>query len=525
MNLSSTVWLNRWTCQHVSQADHVSARTFQGVALRGWFWSTVVLLAGYVLFLTGSALSAAQRTGLWPLLALIGVGTAFWVCLARRDRKLPLFELGGFCMVATVVYAAIPLVWYILGGAEFTELSHRRLYLLDPTPEQFAAIGWMYVAYAASLGCAYLLVRDRRATPIQPPLVASQSHVISLVIFFGLFQLLFAAFSVLFGVATNPAYDESLYASQEAYTQLPLAARQIFEMAHACAVVVNCALVVILTARWRERFWRLVLFGWIGLTIVEYLISPGSRFLLVGMIVSTLLAYDRFVRRIRPAGVIAGLGLLFAAFVVAGLLRGGIGGATMGSTGSELLDLADNSKVLFTISNEFQISYGSSIELKYLMDHGLLPQPPWQVFASELLLLIPQQLLPFEKVDPVLWYVNVTHDPDFFTYGVVAQSVLGLGWFELVLRGLMIGALFALIYNWWARAPQNLWRNVFTIWLVVVCYYTVRNTSFYLMTLIVMRFLPIVLLVQFLAWLLRALSGTVVQRPALDAPAGPSSPI
>ena len=118
-------------------------------------------------------------------------------------------------------------------------------------------------------------------------------------------------------------------------------------------------------------------------------------------------------------------------------------------------------------------------------------------------MLVPAQLLPFEKVDPVLWYVAATRDPDFFTYGVIAQSLLGLGWFEVIVRGLLVGVILALVHNWWARSPANLWRNVFYIWLAVVSYYTVRGTSFYLATLVLLRFVPLVLAVQFFTRLLR----------------------
>jgi hypothetical protein len=478
----------------------------RGSLSRTLIFYEVVLCVVCAAIAAGAELSADQRAAFLPLVGLAAVSGAFWICLSNRDQKSPLFELGSFCMLATVVYGAIPLVWYILSGAQFSPLSHQRLYLVNPTPDEFAAIGWMYVVYAATLAGGYLLLRDRGVAPVQVPLLATQSQFLVLIFFFCGFQLAFALLSLLYGVQSNVAYNnESLYTSYAAYSQLPLAARQIVDWAHAAAVVVNCAIVTILAARWRDRVWRAVLVGWIVLSIVIYLISPGGRFLLVSMIVTALLAYDRFVSRIRAGRAFAALAVLFAAFVVAGALRGG-DSDSLASAGGELLERTDDLKALFTISNEFQISYGSAIELKYLAAHGLLDPAPWQLCASELLMLVPAQLLPFEKVDPVLWYVGATHDPDFFTYGVIAQSIMGLSWFEVVLRGLLVGVLLAVVHNWWVRSPASLWRNVFYIWLAVVSYYTVRNTSLYLITLVVLRFVPVVLAVQFCVWLLRAVA-------------------
>jgi hypothetical protein len=457
----------------------------------------------FVALASAAGLSADQLTALWPLFGLCALSGAFWICLAKRDHKPPFFELGSFCMLGTVAYAAIPLVWYILSGAQFTPLSHLRLYSLDPTPAEFANVGWMYVTYVAALGAGYLGLRDRQPAPVRAGLIFSQSQFASLAFFFLVFQLFFGLLGALYGVRSNVAYDDSLYSSAAAYDQLPLAGRQVIDWARAAQTVVNCALATILASRWKKPLWRVVLLGWLVLLVVTYLISPGGRFLLLSMIISSLLAYDRFVRPIRLSRMFIAMGALFAAFVAAGLVRSG--GSIVGG-GARLIEKADDLKVVFTISNEFQISYGSALELEYLENHGLLESPPWQVYATEPLMLVPAQLLPFEKVDPVLWYVAASRDPDFFTYGVIAQSLLGLGWFEVIVRGLLVGVVLALVHNWWARSPANLWRNVFYIWLAVVSYYTVRGTSFYLATLVLLRFVPLVLAVQFFTWLLRCVA-------------------
>jgi len=84
---------------------------------------------------------------------------------------------------------------------------------------------------------------------------------------------------------------------------------------------------------------------------------------------------------------------------------------------------------------------------------------------------------------------------------VFAQAALGFGWGEIALRGGLLGFALAIIHNWWARKPVTLWRNVFYIWLAVVSYQAVRNTSFYLVPLVLYRFLPLLLIVRIGEWL------------------------
>ncbi len=412
-------------------------------------------------------------------------------------------------MLATTAYAVLPLVAYALSGMQFSILSHQRLYQLNPTPGQFAEVGWMYVVFMATFALCYLGWRRRTSTAaadLAPISRATFIVVVGLWLFLNS-VVLFLRFA--YGVNFFVAYDEALQEAIAAFVQLPLIARQLIPIAYGLLTILNVVVIVLLVAHWKSRLWRNVLIIWIAASCLYYLFNPGGRFALFSMLIAFVMAFHRFVRPIRISELLLGSLIVFGAFMGAGFARGGEGGSLL-EQGRIMLNLLDGYQDLFTIKDEFQIAYGSLLEFKHYLEHGQLDPVPWQIYAVDILMVIPQQILPFEKVEPVEWYVRATQNPEFFNFSVFAQAALGFGWGEIALRGGLLGFALAIIHNWWARKPSTLWRNVFYIWLTVVSYQAVRNTSFYLVPLILYRFLPLLLIVRIGEWLVE---GAASPRP------------
>ncbi len=457
-----------------------------------------VLVAGIAVVVALEMSETALGNVLAPLFAACAISVLFWRSLTIRDQGLPIFELGAFFMLATAAYTVLPLARYVLGGMQFSVLSHQRLYQLNPTPGQFAEAGWMYVVFMATFALGYLgLRRHDLATALRLEPVPYATGVVAVFLWLFLNSIvLFLRFA--YGINFFVAYDESLYEAAAVFAQLPLIARQLVPIAYGLLTILNVVIIVMLVARWKSRLWRNALFVWIAASCLNYLLNPGGRFALFSMLIAFVMAFHRFVRPIRISEVLLGSLILFGAFIGAGFARGG---SSLLEQGQAMLDLLDGYQTLFTVSDEFQNAYGSLLEFKHNLEHGLLDPVPWQIYAADILMTIPQQILPFEKLEPVEWYVGVTQNPDYFNFSVFAQAVLGFGWGEIALRGGIWGFALAIIHNWWARKPSTLWRTVFYIWVTVVSYQTVRNTSFYLVPLILYRFLPLLLIVRIGEWL------------------------
>ena len=144
-------------------------------------------------------------------------------------------------------------------------------------------------------------------------------------------------------------------------------------------------------------------------------------------------------------------------------------------------------------NNEFQVLFANACDLQATKD-GL--EIPGQLYYSEILRLVPsrwQPLLPFPVVDPAEWYIDVLGLRDSgvgLMFGVVAQAIIGGDWAELVLRGAVLGLVFAGIHRWYAIRSAGFWPTLFYLYLCIWSYYTVRATTFHVLYFVVYRFLP-----------------------------------
>lgn len=124
---------------------------------------------------------------------------------------------------------------------------------------------------------------------------------------------------------------------------------------------------------------------------------------------------------------------------------------------------------------------------------------PLVAVASGFLMPVPQQLLPIEKIEPSQWYLDLRgfDDRTGYMFRVVAQSVIGFGLLELALRGALVGVLFAGMQRWYVRRSSRFLPTLGYVWLCVWSYYTIRASTFYLLSPILYRVLPAIALIYF----------------------------
>jgi hypothetical protein len=153
--------------------------------------------------------------------------------------------------------------------------------------------------------------------------------------------------------------------------------------------------------------------------------------------------------------------------------------------------------------NEFQAMYGIAYELHARKNANLLGPIPWQLYASDLLQLIPSQILPVSKADPCVGYPVVNGIGVGCVLSVISQSIVGLEWVELLLRGLVLGVVFAVVHRWYARRQGGYWATVFYLCMCLWCYYTFRGSTFYFAYHILYRFVPLLIAVGIARLLVR----------------------
>jgi hypothetical protein len=152
-------------------------------------------------------------------------------------------------------------------------------------------------------------------------------------------------------------------------------------------------------------------------------------------------------------------------------------------------------------ATEFQILYGTAYDIYMRKMMGTLPPIPPQMYYSDFYRLIPSQLLPFYKWDPSEWYLEVLGlrgTGQGYMFGVIAQSVIGFGYAELVVRAFLLALFYAVAHRMYRRYSASYWTTIGYLFILSWTYYAFRSTSFDIFYRLAYYFLPAWLLVKVL---------------------------
>lgn len=444
-----------------------------------------------------------QRQVVLPLLVIANVAIFLLASLWGKgdEAPVPLFEIGSVYCIVLLVYSLIPFLNYLLAGMTWTGLSDNRLLVYSASPVDVGRFAWNYVVYFSSFAATYLWARkggasQQRVVSISdnPSLVVIALPLLALLIYFYLLN-------VIWGVDANPSYAK-LGTTLQNLERLPLIASQVSSHLRGMLLIFKMALLILLFGRWKSRRWRALLFLWLLLETVYTILNLGARFETALLLMCALLCYHRLVKPIK----------LSRAFIVGALFIAGF--QIMGAARSYALREGRplpliTFQTLASATSEFQSIYATAYDLDQMKKRGQLENIPVQLYVSDFLMPVPQQFLPLTKIEPAQWYLDIKgiNGPTAYMFGVIAQSVIGFGLLELALRGAVIGLLFAWAHRWYTRRSSRFLPTLVYIWLCVWSYYTFRASSFYLLSPIIYRLLPAVIIIYFGEHLLRRQKG------------------
>jgi hypothetical protein len=131
------------------------------------------------------------------------------------------------------------------------------------------------------------------------------------------------------------------------------------------------------------------------------------------------------------------------------------GSATLGENLVNSKRILDSPSLIFSMDNEFLTLFGGTYDLLHMKKSGFIEDIPLQFKVFDLIMVLPKQILPFEKLDVQQWYVSQSENPGFFMFNPIAQSIIGFGWVELTLRGLFLGFIFTNLRAWCVRRDNH----------------------------------------------------------------------
>ena len=420
-----------------------------------------------------------ERVLVAPALVLCGIALWFLTTLWAREGAPPVFESGTMWVLATTVYGVIPMIGFAMMGGQWSEYADGRLNWYDFNRSELAHLGWNYVVYTVSFVAVYLAARGRK--PLRTVAVNRPSNAAIAAIFI----VLLAAEAVTIALRVVYQYDlQAGYAQLEQVAEsakrVPYVFLQFGHIFMSAKLVVQQAILALLLMHWRRWRYRIALFVWLVAAVAGTVLHLGARGPVMLLLLSAGMLYHRLVRPVTFRGFVAAGLILLSAFLTIGIVR------TLQS------DPGVPTPNILTSTNEFQALFTTAYDIQKRKEMHQLGDVPWQLYVVDLYLLVPSQLLPFEKIDPSQWYLDVLGVPDVgYMFGVMAEAALGFGRSELLVRGALLGLILGLLHRAYMKHVTSFWLTLLYLFISIWTYYTFRATSFWMFYYVVYEFLPV----------------------------------
>lgn len=465
----------------------------------------VVFFAIVLAALAFAFMTVDERYVAAPGLACIIMVLWLWMTLWARDRKIPFFDVGIICALATLIYTVYPLVNYWVDGLQFGSLSDNRLRQFLISPEDLGFFHLRHVLYLLSFVAFYSLFRGRGTIEVGNGKPPSRSDRRVIVLFFLLLTGFFFILQLLTGVNVNSSYESEAYTKNlAAIARLPLLLLQISGKLAGILFVFKLALLFIVVSRCRQKRWLIVLLVWIAAEIIETLVIKGARSSLVLLLISAALLYHRMIKPLSVKFLITSGTLLLCFFIFTGIYRASVDFASVQG------DLEQTEVSFFSLGSEFQSLLGTAYDVHRLKEAGV--DLPWYLYINDFITILPpQQLLPFEKVNAAEWYlrsIGVSGTGVGLMWGVISQSIIGLDWIELALRGAILGYILARFHRWYVKHQSGFLETLLYVFICVKVYYTFRDTTGSLLANLVWEVIPFYILLR--------IGGTIFSRQMRD---------
>jgi len=397
---------------------------------------------------------------------------------------MPVLELGFFYTLLVVFYFTFPLIVYLGNGNEFLLISDSRLRTAAPSPDEMSQIAWYYVLYMMGFTVFYTLVRGKegyslKAIPAQK--IENMRFVVTVACYVVVSAII---------LAVNQAYhlgDAENYAETYfVFWELPTFVRQVYYHAGSCKITIQIVLIVMMMRNLKK--YRYIIYGLVLFEFMTTITTLHARSSLVFTMFSVLLAYNYFVKRLKVKYILGFFATLLSVFIILGQLR----------SGGEVLS---SSLLGFFSHNEFEAVFGTLFHYNQQVQIGdAMEVSVLRAWLNDVQNIIPQQLLPFQKIDishtySVTYIAGLADQGGGYPGGTLLEAIIGLGLIDSLLKGAVIGSIFGYIFRKCMLEKRSFWKALIYIWVTVLSYKTFARGTFYLVPQFLYDFVvPIVII-------------------------------
>lgn len=414
---------------------------------------------------------------LFPILAIIFYLTFVVVINRRMNGKSRYIDIGLLFAAIVLIYLLFPSIGFILDVLEYGVIADSRL-IQGFAINEVVEIQIVYLGFLVSFMIGYAYFRRYYSVNVDGGKNDYKHDVVYILIGMLITYTLSQAISYVYGASVA-----DYISSYTALSSAPLLIQQLQNVLLQAHLSFSIGLVVYGCYSYPNL--RKYILIWICSLIAYATIIGGSRTYAFILLLSYILSISFFSNFNFLNLLKYSLSLLFL-FSMAGLFR---------DTDVELNLL----NIFFT--GEFTSLFINALDLnRYPPDYFDL-EFRFRMYFADFLRMIPAQLIGVEKLDPAKWYAETFYSEyqyagGGFGFGLIAESVVGFGSYEGIVRGLILSFIFAIISNKLLNKKVSLFYVFVYVWLSVTCYLAFRDTTFSLGVRAMYQIIPFLVLLK-----------------------------
>lgn len=418
------------------------------------------------------------------MLGLLAIPLALTYSVTQRCKhgRLRAIDLGVVVVWIAFLYSFTPLMGIWLASLDVGVLADNRLGDDVPDMDSVLIVATSYAAFMLAFAISYSTARradcGRLVTWQVTPSFALRRLVWLMIV------IKLALFGMGLGFAADVGDDYG--SSYLAFLGQPVWILQLVNMLRMMDIAVMVLVIVVACSL--APMHRILAAALVVLQIVIAIAWGGSRTSAVLSAFAYMVAWSIYGRGFKVGTLASFAGLGVAGFLIVGQLRDNL------LTGDESVFLQ-----LFQ-SGEFLAVFVNSLDLLERAGDKDLEMIRGNLYFVDLLRIIPQQIVGDLKFDPAVFYVR-NYYPEYFdlggglAFGTIAESTVGFGWPEALIRGGLLGVIYALVANHCLSGRITIIRAFVYVWFVIMAYQSIRDTTFSTIPRFITQVIPLLILI------------------------------
>ena len=413
---------------------------------------------------------------LMPAVATLVVFAVFFERLHRRVGSGAFGEIGLVYVCFIVAYTLLPALTFATVDLEVAQgWVWDNLSLLLPETAELGTHLWRHVLFLAGVCVGYLAFRGADSTPELQPLRPQNDHL----------AVAYLAVAIVLAIASVTLASAPVLSYHDHYIRFDHLSWGALRLMYVLLILKTSGYFLLLTLFFRnyQKYRVVILPTIIAIAAYETTYSLGARIETLAIVLGAVCLYHHNVRPIsiqRGIAVFLGIAALFTVVEVVRAMEFDIAAAREAAASEGAGPASEFGAVFFT---SFHL-YGERAR-------GTLPERDWLMFFSDLLAFVP--FIERTEWSPQYWYARHYY-PDVVvppqTNGPIADSALWGGEWDLLLRGVFSGAVYAWLMRWFMRHRHRWWAMVVYAYCFATCVMTLKYSVLYPLTPLVRILLP-----------------------------------